>query len=584
VNDRPTFVGELLDGQARDLFKADAQPVKLAGGQPRQAQEAARRSIVRVHRDADGWRVKDVLAERGSPLAKMYGVAADHMLDPMFPPAVEQEVSELMADPGIDAPDLEDLRHLPFVTIDGPGTRDLDQALHIARDGDGWLVRYALADPSWYVKPGTALFDEALRRGATFYLPGLAIPMLPRQLSEGIVSLNENVDRRAMVFVMRVGKQGKCERTDIVRARVRSYAQLTFQQVQDFIDNGTALPAREAEPSISLLADVGRVRMEDAAERNVIHYRRSETEVKLETQPPMSFVIELGMRSDVERYNEQLSLMCNVEGARFLRHHHDTELVQPIYRVHPQPSAERLGELEDLLAALASRHELTGDRWTWSTGGDLGQFLRRLPKDGREGRIANAIHRQAVLTNVRSTFSEAPGRHYGVGADVYARFSAPMREIVGVFVHKEAFEKLGAKAVHEDDLALRSQIVKRANEVKALQKTITKQANLLVLDELFEADRQRRRDDRPWRRGTVMGLTRGKAHVMLDDPSIELKVYTRHLEKQYGCHIDLSKDGVQLETTNGKSICCIGDEISVRVYERDKGNRWVLSIDEGAEG
>ena len=157
--------------------------------------DAPRRSIVRVENNG-GWRVSGIVAERGSALEKMYRVAAEHALDPVFPPAVESEVEELLKDPGISDPELVDLTALPFVTIDGPGTRDLDQAVHIAKDGDGWMVRYALADPSWCVRPGTALFDEALRRGATYYLPGLAIPMLPRALSEGIVSLNQRADRR----------------------------------------------------------------------------------------------------------------------------------------------------------------------------------------------------------------------------------------------------------------------------------------------------------------------------------------------------------------------------------------------------
>ena len=385
-----------------------------------------------------------------------------------------------------------------------------------------------------------------------------------------------------MVFEMRVGKSGKCESTRIVRARMRSRSQLTFDQVQRFLDEpkNNPLPDRDAEASLALLPAVGEVRLQDAQERNVIHYRRSETEVKLEVQPPMRFVIELGMRSKVERYNEQLSLMCNVEGAMFLRHgDEDNDLVQPIYRVHPQPAIQRLEDLEQLLTALATRHGLPLKRWTWKLGASLGDFLQALPREGKAGRIARAIHRQAVITNVRSTFSDKPGRHHGVGADVYARFSAPMREIVGVFVHKEAFEKLGERAAPNDrDNELRTRVVERANDAKALQKVITKQANHLVLDELFESDRKLGRDHRPWRRGTVMGMTRGKAHVMLDDPAVEVKVYSRHLERQLGGKVDLSEDKVQLER-DGEVVCRIGEEVDVRVHDRDRGEaRWVMSM------
>src|SRR5690349_21087678 len=105
-------------------------------------------------------------------------------LDPGFAPEVEAEAAALVASPGLDDPALTDLEAVPFVTVDGPGTRDLDQALYLERDGDGYLVRYAIADAAYFVKPGSRLFAEALRRGTSYYLPGLSVPMLPRSLSE----------------------------------------------------------------------------------------------------------------------------------------------------------------------------------------------------------------------------------------------------------------------------------------------------------------------------------------------------------------------------------------------------------------
>ena len=570
-----------------DAF-GDGAPVTLAKGQPRHAEEAPSGSIVRVRRDEDGYRVDEVLAERGSPLAKMYAIAAENHVDPVFPPAVEAEVEALLADPGIDDPSLVDHTSLPFVTIDGPGTRDLDQAVFLERHGDGWLVWYALADPSWCVRPGSALFDEALRRGASYYLPGLAIPMLPRPLSEGVVSLNAEQDRRAVVFRMVVARDGRCLETDILRARVRSRAQLTFAEVQSFLDDPRKNPlsAREAEESIALLPEVGEARLEDAAGREVAHYRRSETEVKLEGGIHGRFVIDLGMRSQVERYNEQLSLLCNVEGALFLkRGDRPDDQVQPIYRVHPKPAPERIEELETMIDALCRRHDLDRDRWCWRRGGklSLARFLDELPKEGAQGRIAQAIHRQAVLTNVRSLFSEEPAGHHGVGAEVYARFSAPMREVVGVFLHKETFEQLGQPpaprpAGSPDDDTLRQLIVDKANESKELQKRLTKEANRVVLDDLFEADRRMKREQRPERRGTVMGMSRGKVHVMLDEPTIEVKLYREHLEEQLGGEVLLSEDGAQLER-GGQVVLRVGDAVTVRVHDRDsRRDRWALTL------
>ena len=229
-----------------------------------------------------------VLAAPGSALADLYALAADRRLSPLHPPEVISETAAVIADPGIDDPTLEDLTRLPFVTIDEVHSRDLDQALFVERRGDGYAVWYAIADPAWCVRPGTALFAEALRRGATYYLPGLVIPMLPRQLSEDTVSLNPRVDRRAMVFEVALDRDGRVEQTRIHRARVRSRLKTAYDLVQAFLDGEAANPGGEVPGqgaeiagSLELLAEVGKLRIELAEARHVVSFRRREIAVSL---------------------------------------------------------------------------------------------------------------------------------------------------------------------------------------------------------------------------------------------------------------------------------------------------------------
>ena len=396
------------------------------------------------------------------------------------------------------------------------------------------------------------------------------------------MSLEPNENRRAVVFRMTLDAEGGCSRTQILRARIRSRAQLTFGEVDRFLHDPKRhpLPVPEASESITLLPAIGQARLRDAAERGVVHYRRTESELKLDEAGTLKFVIELGRRGQVEQYNAQLSLLCNVEGARFLQQSANSELVQPIYRVHPSPRPKRLDELERLLEALCRRHGLETSRWTWrrKSGQSLADFLAQLPDDGAQGRIARAIHRQAVIVNLRSTFSPDPARHHGVGAEVYARFSAPMREIVGVFLHKEAFERMNGTAAGNDDDALRAKIVDKANEAKSLQKQITRAANRYAIDQLFEADRRHPRDERPWRSGTLMGLSRGKVHVLLDEPQIDIKLYVQHLEQLVDGPVTISDDGTELEL--GSARCRLGDVVRVQVRERDEGrDRWMIALE-----
>lgn len=524
----------------------------------------------------DRAQVVRTLAEADTGLAVSYGLALAHGLDPLHPAAVLAETQSWKEQPGFDDPGLVDWRGLPFVTIDGPGTRDLDQALAIEKTGTDYVVRYALADAAHFVRPGSALFDEGLRRGASYYLPGLSIPMLPRALSEGLVSLNPGVDRRATVFEMHLGPDGRCRQTRIVRALIHSRAQLTFARVQAWLDEPKRLPLEDREVGISLrlLREVGELRLEDAAEREVAFYRRAEVEFKLGGSDALGYSVVSGMRNSVELYSEQLSLMCNVEGARYLRAgDRPDDHVHPVYRVHAPPRADRIEGLERMLESLASTGGLDPKTWAWNRGSgvSLSRFLADLPRDPQTGRLADAIERQAIMVNVRSQFSTEAAGHHGVGADVYARFSAPMREIVGVFLHKEAWEKMSGSASAGDE-ALREQIVERANQAKSKQRELTRAANLFVLDELFGRDLERTRDQRLWRRGTVMGLTRSKLHVRLDDPPVDVKLYARHVPG--GWTLDRAGAWVACEDR----VYRLGDAVDLRTEERDGEGRWRLDL------
>jgi ribonuclease R len=514
--------------------------------------------------------------------AAIHKIARRHALSEDFPPAVQSELEELLAAPGIDDPSLVDRTDLPFVSIDDATSRDLDQAVFVEREGEGYVVWYALADAAYYTRKGTALFEEALSRGASYYLPGFMVPMLPRPLSEDLVSLNEDVERRAMLFRIPVDAKGRATGTTIERARVRSRHKMSFEGVQDYYDDPARTPAPSPEVGASLdaLRTVGHLRMTDARERDVVRYRRSELRVKVDGDGSLRFVARGALRLEVERVNEQISLLCNVEGARFLRDgDSEDDAVHPIYRVHPPPEVARVAELEERLAAMAKLQGLDEGSYTWRRGTEtsLAVFLDALPTEGANARIAKAIHRQAVVINGRSCFATIPGGYFGVGADVYGRFSAPMREIVGVFLHAETWEKLGLAAPSEGDLELRERIVTAANEAKSLQKKIDQDANRLVLDQLFRSDLED--DDAPPRTATVMGMTRSKLHLTFDAPPVDVKAYLRDLSSAAGKELSPDPAGAALRDAHGQVFVRLGDEVRVRVTSRDeKRDRYRLAL------
>jgi ribonuclease R len=506
-------------------------------------------------------------------------------LDPRFSDEVMAEAAALVAAPGLDDPALEDEEAVPYVTVDGAGTRDLDQALHLERDGVGYRVRYAIADAAHYVRPGTALFAEALRRGTSFYLPGLSVPMLPRALSEGAVSLNAGAPRRALVFDMRVDDGGACLGTTLRRARIKSRAKLSFEQVQGLLDDPASSPlaGEEYAASLALLPVVGRLRQLEAAARQVIRYHREEIQVGMDGD---AFTVLARLRHAVERHNEQLSLLCNAEGGRLLCEavgDDTSQAAQAIYRIHPAPPAERLEELEQQLAELVALHDLDAAQWGWERAQPLAEWVEALPSlgtDERLARIARAVERQAVMVNVRSVFSAEPGQHFGVGAQPYARFSAPMREIVGVFVHKEAVEMMGLAPRHAaaEDAELRDQVLAAANAARERQRRLIDLTNRRILDQIFGADVAVPRRRRTVRVGTIMGVSASKIYVTLDEPPIDVKLYVADAGRALGgTWLSLSPGHAALLDEGGAARFTVGDTVRLRLVRRDEArDRWVF--------
>lgn len=539
-----------------------------------------------------------------------HGVAID------YPPAVLAEVAALRSDPGIDDPRLTDLTGLPFVTIDYEESRDLDQAVHIERDrgGRGFVVRYALADAAWYVRPGSALFAEALSRGTSYYLPGFSVPMLPPALSEGIVSLNPRVDRRAVVFVMRVDDAGNAIATEVVRARVHSRAKLTYDGVQRHHDAPGTSPLRGQDYSetLDLLRTVGELRMAEARARDVVQYDREEIAVDPADEPETQWRVRRAPRNDASRWNEHVSLLCNIEGGRLLVGEGRDPQVQPVFRVHEPPSPESLAHLETVIAALLVDHGLDPGRIGWhrlandpdGAGGardagapePLAEYLDRLrgvgiPERLLPERLLEAIERQALVLNRSACYAARPGAHYALGVRPYARFSAPMREVVGIFTHKEALERFALTDTYGDpaaDEALRDEVIAAANLARDRQRGIEKAVLRLAIDDLLGRDAEAPKKDRREHRGTVLGLTPSRLYVRLDDPPIELKVYADDIARALGGPPALSLDGVALQPAAAPVVgpaggawprFSLGDAVTLRTRAFDaRGDRWRFDL------
>lgn len=480
-----------------------------------------------------------------------------------------KETQHWLEHPGLDDPSLVDLQHLPFVTIDNPDSRDLDQALLIERHGQtDYRVRYALADAAYYVRPGSALFAAALSRGTTYYTPILAVPMLPVELSEGLISLNPQVVRRALVFDMIVDQHGVVTRTSIERARIRSQAKLNYAGVQAWLDSG-AEPQEAYDESLLLMRELGRLLIGASARRGVVRFDRTETRISVYGEPPR-FTATQRRRYTTERYNEQLSLMCNMQGAEMmLALAGVTDAVQAVFRVHEAPLHKSLNELRLKLAQFAERQQDPA-AWRWQEGQALADYVEGLPDQPEHRRLVMAVQRQIMQAQRASSFTPEAGEHHALKVASYARFSSPMREVVGIFTHKELLEALGGHSFDNDtDTELRDAVIESANHSRQVQRKLEKSIEFSALFGVFSHELSL--TDPPTHDGTIMGVRGDRLYVSLDDMAVDVKLYREDIEEQFDTRYDMGNiAATPIRTQAPEWLLGNAVKLSVRGYDKER--------------
>lgn len=253
--------------------------------------------------------------------------------------------------------------------------------------------------------------------------------------------------------------------------------------------------------------------------------------------------------------------------------------LQPIYRVHSPPDEEALLGLEKTINAIVEKNNLPPKTWRWNRKEEsLADYLYRIPKKPVDIRLS--IERQALIVNQRSLFTHRAGEHFALGVNPYGRFSSPMREIVGIFTHKEVLEHLGISQTpgkKSADEALREMVIESANRSKELQSKLNSEIYMNIISSVFQEDLCLDEDSRPLYRGTILGVKATRLYVKLDTPPFEIKIYRDTLEKRWGCPYSYDrKRGIMFPENKGMPEYYIGARITLKTNSFSEGKRWVL--------
>ena len=334
-----------------------------------------------------------------------------------FPAEVAAEaaaVTDRCADRRVDRRDLE------LVTVDPPGSMDLDQALRVVREGDGYLVHYAIADVAALVRPGGPLDEESRRRGETIYFPDGNVPLHPRVLSEGAGSLLPDEDRPAVLWTVHVDADGGVGSVAVERATVRSRARLDYAGVSAGAAAGTAHPA------IAALPDFGAAREAWSLERGAVLLDLPDQDVvpNRNARHARAWTLRLAPRTPADRWNAQVSLLVGLCAGTVMR-----GAGIGLFRTLPAAGADAVDELARVAGSLGAH---------WPEGATPGQFLAGLPAD--EPTTLALMSAGARLMRGAGYRSIEPGTqvddadlvHAGVGG-LYAHVTAPLRRLADRF-------------------------------------------------------------------------------------------------------------------------------------------------------
>jgi ribonuclease R len=320
----------------------------------------------------------------------------------------------------------KDLRDLPLVTIDGETARDFDDAVFAEKKGRGWRLVVAIADVSHYVRPGMALDRDAMERGNSVYFPRRVIPMLPEKLSNGLCSLNPEVERLAMVCDMDINNSGEIKAYTFYPAVFRSRARLTYNQVWDWL-SGQAEPEndlhRALQPQLQTLYALFKILLKARHKRGAIDFETIETMMLFNDQGKIDNIVPV-YRNNAHRVIEECMLAANVCASAFLEEHK-----QPcLYRVHEGPTPEKLEGLRNFLKEFGLG--LPGGETP--SAKDYGVLLEKI-KPRPDAQLLQTV----MLRSLRQAmYSPDNVGHFGLSYEHYTHFTSPIRRYPDLLVHR----------------------------------------------------------------------------------------------------------------------------------------------------
>jgi ribonuclease R len=448
----------------------------------------------------------------------------------------------------------EDWRELPLVTIDPPDAKDHDDAVHAAPDPDpnnkgGYIVNVAIADVAFYVRPGSALDRDALTRGNSVYFPDRVVPMLPERISNDLCSLVPGEPRGALAVRMVIGSDGRKRSHSFHRVLMRSAAKLNYAQAQAAIDgrpDDTTGPLLEPilKPLYTAYALVKLAR----DERDPLDLDLPERKILLKPDGTVDRVI-VPERLDAHRLIEEFMILANVAAAEML----EKKALPLIYRVHDEPSQEKVHNLQEFLKTL--------DLPFAKTGALRPALFNRVLTQVRGHDSEPLVNEVVLRSQAQAEYSAENYGHFGLNLRRYAHFTSPIRRYADLIVHRALIRALGLGEGALPETETLESLSEVAAQISVTERRAMK-AERETSDRLiahFLADRIGATFQ-----GRISGVTRAGLFVKLSDTGADGLIPIRTLGTEY-----FNYDEVRHALVGSRSGAMhrLGDVVDVRLVE-----------------
>ena len=435
-----------------------------------------------------------------------------------------------------------DLRDLPLVTIDGETARDFDDAVFAEKIGRNYRLVVAIADVSHYVRPDDAIDTDAQERSTSVYFPRRVIPMLPENLSNGICSLNPDVERLCMVCDMVITYAGNIKEYRFYPAVMRSHARLTYNQVWDWISDDLDHPHKA---QIDTLYKLFKILQKKRFERGAVEFESVETQMLFDDNGKIEKIVPV-VRNDAHKLIEECMLAANVCAAEFLMKNKHTAL----FRNHLGPTPEKLATLREQLGLLGLQLG-GGDNPTPKDYAALAEQFKGRPD-------AELLQVMMLRSMQQAVYEPHCDGHFGLAYEAYAHFTSPIRRYPDLTVHRAIKAVLNqqtytpnkswqALGVHTSFCERRADDASR--DVENWLKTYYMRDKV---GEIFE--------------GKISGMTNFGLFVTLDGIHIDGLVHISDLGEDY---FNFRPEIMAIEGERSGIRFNMGDKVSVRVARAD---------------